>query len=107
MKLSPNFHKWYSKRTLDKSYRFLFYYAAKISFYIRASFSDFSRALIISEICKTHAYGAQTLQISEKLAQSKSTKASHDIETYALLHFNERYYFNLLSFFYCISIISS
>ena len=102
MKLSPNFHKWYSKRTLDKSYRFLFYYAAKISFYIRASFSDFSRALIISKICKTRF--AQTLQILEKLAQSKSTKASHDIETYALLHFNERYYFNLSSF--CVILVS-
>ena len=45
--------------------------------YIRASFSDFSRALITSVICQTHACGAQTRQITEVLAQSKSAKASH------------------------------
>ena len=51
----------------------------KICLYIRALFSDFSRALIISVICQTHACGVQTRQITEKLAQLKSTKALHDI----------------------------
>ena len=53
--------------------------AEKICLYIRASFSDFSRAFIISVICQTLTYSAQTRQITEKLAQSKSAKALHDI----------------------------
>ena len=50
----------YRKIIIDKLSMLLLRVEEKICLYIRASFSDFSRALIISVICQTHAFGVQT-----------------------------------------------